>query len=62
MGSVNMNLIDEEIFRLRTEERLPWRKIGKIVGLSHEGARKIYLKITAQMFDGQKPLGKESND
>lgn len=35
---------DDAIIRLRVEERLSWRKIGAIMQVSHEWARKVFLR------------------
>ena len=40
-----------EIFKLRHfgEKKMSWQAIGKIVGLSNEGARKIYLRYISSI-------------
>ena len=49
MGSLTPEDIkkrDEEVVRLRVEDGLSWRKIGHILGISHEWARKVFLRQT----------------
>lgn len=45
---------DDEIFRLRIEQRLPWRAIGQRVGLSHTQARTRFYAANPPISDEER--------